>query len=70
MIEKHILDLQDAEKFFNYVIANSGYWKNMEESYEAAERLYFANFQRRRYANYETFKSTKSRFFKQLKENK
>ncbi len=59
MIEK----CWNLSEFIKVWFARLPYYESYEEAYESIEREFEKKFGRRRYKNWETFKSAKSRYF-------
>lgn len=59
--EKHILVLTTKEGFLAKFCELCSDYSSQEMAYEAAERLHQMYFDKRKYANYESFKSSKNR---------
>jgi len=64
---EHLRELGEMSRFISFTLENLGYWKNMEESYEHTERMHELYFGKKKFANYETFRSAKSQYLKKLK---
>jgi len=63
--EKHILKLLDIHGFYEFWITRIPHTKTYEEAYESAEGFFFAHFDRRRFASYESFRVSLSRYLKE-----
>jgi len=56
--EKHILAMQTIEGFYNEWTTRLGYYTNYEEAYEATETFFQMYFDRRRFKDYDSFRSS------------
>lgn len=65
--EKHILALQEMRGFLDLFFEMCYHFPKHEDSYDKCEEIYEHHFGKRRFADYESFKSQKSKFFKNLK---
>lgn len=54
-----------VEGFFERYIRNRAYYDKCEDAYERTEAQYEALMGRRRYKNYDTFRSAYSRYYKE-----
>ena len=57
--------LGSIEGFFERYIRNRAYYDKCEDAYERTEAQYEALMGRRRYKNYDTFRSAYSRYYKE-----
>jgi hypothetical protein len=64
--EKHILNLQNMEGFLSMFWEMIYHFNNHEEAYDECESIFMRYFDRRRFADYESFKSSKSQYLKKL----
>jgi hypothetical protein len=63
-IPDHILKLQNIKGFTENFIEILSFYTNQEDAYEAVERIYFRHFQKRKYANFESFRQCRNRYYK------
>ncbi len=68
--EKHILNLQTMQGFYDEWISRFAYSKTNEDAYESTEIFFEAYFGRRRFKNYESFASSVSQWLKKRNEIK
>jgi hypothetical protein len=68
--EKHILALQKIEGFYNEWTSRFGYAKSNEEAYEMTEVFFQAYFGKRRFKNYDCFRSSVSQWLKKRNDSK
>jgi hypothetical protein len=66
--EKHILNLQTMQGFYDEWISRFAYSKTNEDAYESTEIFFEAYFGRRRFKNYESFASSVSQWLKKRNE--
>jgi hypothetical protein len=64
MIPDHILEMQTIEGFIKIFYEMLPSFSRHEDCYDACEELYFANFKKNRFADYESFRVRKSQYFK------
>ena len=62
--EKHILKMLTIEGFYAEWISRLPHTQSHEEAYETAEIFFKSYFDKRRFKNYETFKSSVSKWLK------
>ena len=60
-MEKHIAAMTTREGFLAKFVELCAEYGSQEAAYEAAERLYERNFFKRKYASFESFKTSKNR---------
>jgi hypothetical protein len=65
--ERHILKLLNTSGFYELWITRIPYTKNHEEAYESAEGFFQACFDKRRFANYDSFRNAVSHWLKNRK---
>ena len=65
--EKHILKLLDTQGFYELWITRIPHTKNYEEAYESAEGFFQGHFDKRRFANYDSFRNAVSHWLKNRK---
>jgi hypothetical protein len=63
-IPDYILKLQEIKGFTENFIEVLSFYTTQEEAYEAVERIYFRYFQKRKYANFESFRQCRNRYYK------
>lgn len=63
--EKHILKLQTMQGFYDEWISRLAYSKDNKEAYESAEAFFIAYFDRRRFKDYDSFRSRLSQWLKE-----
>jgi len=61
MIDKYILELLTVEGFIKRYLEMLTDYGSCQHAYEAAERQYEANFGKRKYSDYDTFRTILSR---------
>jgi hypothetical protein len=65
--EKHILNLQTIQGFYNEWISRFAYSKNNEAAYESTEVFFETYFGKRRFKDYDSFRSSISQWLKHNK---
>jgi len=72
--EKHILALLDLPGYIDFYIKllpdYVGFRNQGQRAFEATERIFFMNFGKNKYQNYETFKAAMSRYNKEKNQKK
>jgi hypothetical protein len=68
--DKHILALQKIEGFYAEWISRFAYSKSNEEAYESTEVFFQAYFGKRRFKNYDCFRSSVSQWLKKRNDSK
>ena len=63
-IDPYILELLNFEGFLKVFYRYCAHYSTQELAYDAVERLYEANFGKRKYANFESFRQIRNRFLK------
>lgn len=63
-IDPHILRLLEFKGFLDLFYQFCKEYSTQESAYEAAERIFIANFNKRKYSNYESFRQVRNRYLK------
>jgi hypothetical protein len=66
--QNHILAMQEIDGFYSQYCRTLGDYSKNEDSYEATERLFESHFGKRKYKNFESFKSALSQYLKKRKD--